>query len=324
MDPLSDVLSLLKLQSYVSGGFDAGGEWAIAVDRDPSTKFYAAVTGTCWLAVDGVPDPVRIESGDCVLLASGRPFRVASNLSLPAVDVATIGTGFMDGSVTRLNGGGDFFCVGAIFTLTGEHAGVVRDMLPPIVHIANEGDKAVLRWCIERMRAELRDRQPGGYLIAQQLATMMLIHALRLYLVDEPRARIGWFFALADKQMAAAIGAMHDEPARRWTLASLARRAGMSRTSFTLRFKAMVGTSPIEYLTQWRMMLAGDRLVSSSESIADIASALGYASESAFSTAFKRVRGCSPSRFVRSDPRLRLESRASLAKHERITRLGHS
>jgi AraC-like DNA-binding protein len=110
---------------------------------------------------------------------------------------------------------------------------------------------------------------------------------------------VGWLFALADKQIGAAISAMHDDPARRWTVQALAKRAGMSRSTFAVKFKQTVGASPMEYLTRWRMLLAGDRLTNSSESISVIAPSLGYESESAFSTAFKRVMGCSPRQYSR-------------------------
>jgi AraC-like DNA-binding protein len=106
-------------------------------------------------------------------------------------------------------------------------------------------------------------------------------------------------FALADKQMAAAINAMHADPAHNWTIQTLAERAGMSRSTFALKFKATVGASPMEYLTRWRMLLAGDRLTHSGDPISVIALSLGYESESAFSTAFKRVMGCSPRQYSR-------------------------
>jgi AraC-like DNA-binding protein len=173
-------------------------------------------------------------------------------------------------------------------------------MLPPIVHIRSESDKAILHWCVEQMRAELREPQPGGFLVAQQLATPLLVAALRLHLADRANGGVGWLFALADPQMAAAINAMHERPAERWTLRTLAERAGMSRTAFALKFKATVGSSPIEYLTRWRMMLASERLVHSRDSLAEIAVALGYESESAFSTAFKRLNGCSPRQYGRT------------------------
>ncbi|TIS54653.1 MAG: helix-turn-helix transcriptional regulator, partial [Mesorhizobium sp.] len=141
--------------------------------------------------------------------------------------------------------------------------------------------------------------QPGGFLVAQHLSHMMLVQALRLHMAEGPNGGVGWLFALADKQMGAAIGAMHEDPAHRWTLQELAERAGMSRSNFALKFKEMVGTSAMEYLTRWRMLLAGERLANSSEHTSVIALSLGYESESAFSTAFKRVMGASPRQYGR-------------------------
>ncbi|WP_211314316.1 helix-turn-helix domain-containing protein [Sphingomonas fennica] len=108
---------------------------------------------------------------------------------------------------------------------------------------------------------------------------------------------------MADNQIGAAIAAIHAEPARPWTLPELARHVGMSRTTFAVRFKRKVGLSPIDYLIRWRMLLAGDRLSNTRQSIAAIASSLGYETESAFGAAFKRTMGCSPRQYSRSDKR---------------------
>jgi len=300
MDPLSDVLSLLKPRSYMSAGFDAGGNWSIQFpDHHECIKCYAVASGQCWLSVEGVPDAVRLKTGDCFVLPSGRPFRLASDVTLTPVDAGPIFSPARDGGVVSYNGGGDFFLVGSRFAVSGNHAGVLLGMLPPIVHIRKESDQAALRWSVERMMQELRERQPGSFLVAQHLAHMMLVQALRIHLTEGVKGGVGWFFALADKQMSAAINSMHDDPAHRWTLQELAERAGMSRSSFALKFKETVGASPIEYLTRWRMLLAGDRLANSSDSISVIALALGYESESAFGTAFKKVMGFSPRRYSR-------------------------
>ena len=122
----------------------------------------------------------------------------------------------------------------------------------------------------------------------------MLVQALRAHLAEGLSGGVEWLFALADEQIGPAINAMHGEPAHSWTLQELAERVGMSRSGFAQKFKETVGATPIDYLTRWRMLLAGDRLAHSSDPISAISISLGYDSESAFSTAFKRVMGCSP------------------------------
>src|SRR5262245_22163174 len=301
MDPLSDVLSLLKPRSYVSAGFDAGGDWSIQFpDQNRLIKCYAVISGACWLSVEAVPDPVRLRAGDCFVLPSGRAFRLASDLMVTPVDADTIFLPAQAGGVVTYNGGGDFFLVGSRFGVSGRNAGALLATLPPIVHIRKEADQTALRWSVERMMHELREGQPGGILIAQHLAHMMLVQALRLHLAERSGSGVGWFFALADKRLSAAIGAMHGDPAQRWTLQDLAERAAMSRSSFAMKFKETVGETPMDYLTRWRMLLAADKLESSGDSISVIALSLGYESESAFSTAFKRVMGCSPRQYGRT------------------------
>jgi len=301
MDPLSDVLSLLKPQSHVSAGFDAGGDWAIAFPGNIGIKCYAVVSGGCVLVVEGVEEPVRLAAGDCFLLPSGRAFRIASDVAVKPVEASTVFPPPRAGGVVTYNGGGDVFLVGSRFTLSGAHAGILMGMMPPIVHIKKESDQAALRWSVERMMQELREPRPGHFLVAQHLAHLMLIQALRMHMAEGLRGGVGWLFALADRQMGAAIGAIHADPARRWTLNALAAEAGMSRSSFALKFKQTVGTAPMDYLTRWRMLLAGDRLAHSGDSIAAIALSLGYESESAFSTAFKRVMGSAPRRYARTE-----------------------
>jgi AraC-like DNA-binding protein len=300
MDPLSDVLSLLKPRSYGSGGIDTREHFSIGFGTHAGIKCYAVVSGWCWLAMEGVPDPVRLGAGDCFILPRGRPFRLTDDLSLPPVDAYSLFVPVRDGRINTIDGGGAFFIVGGHFALSGNHANVLLGSLAPIVHIRKESDKAALRWAIERMMQELRERQPGGFLVSQQLAYSMLIQALRLHLAEGLQGGVGWLFALADKQMGAAINSMHETPARRWTLQDLAGHVGMSRSSFAQRFKETVGESPMEYLTRWRMLLAGDRLENSKDSVSAIALSLGYESESAFSTAFKRVMGCSPRQYGRN------------------------
>jgi len=299
MDPLSDVLSLLKPRSFMSGGVDYGGDWAVEFGAHEGIKFQAMISGACWLAIDGIAEPIRIGAGDCYLLPRGRPFRLASDLALTPVDASGFLRHPLRGAVRTINGGGDCLAIGGHFGFAGKHAEMLLGMLPPIVHLRKESDKAAMRWSVERLMLELREPQPGGFLIAQQLAHMLLVQALRLHLNDDGGEGVGWLFALADKQMSAAMTAMHAQPGRRWTLADLAREAAMSRSTFALKFKRTVGASPMDYLTRWRMMLAADRLSNGGETVSVLAPALGYESESAFSTAFKRVMGAPPRHYGR-------------------------
>lgn len=294
MDPLSDVLSLLKPQSYVAGGFRIGGDMAIQWPQHDGIKCYAVVSGQCWLSVEGVPEAVLLEAGDCYLLPPGPPFLLATDLSITPVDFSVLLAKRRSGQEVSGKQEGSCYLVGGHFFLTGSHADFLLGSLAPMVHIRKESDKAAMRWSLERMSEEVRESQPGSSLIAQQLAYMMLVQALRLHLADGAQGSVGWLFALADKQMGAAIRCMHDEPGQRWTLEKLAQRVGMSRSVFALRFKQTVGATPMEYLTRWRMLLAGDRLRNSRESASVIALSLGYESDSAFGKAFKRVMGCSP------------------------------
>ena len=300
MDPLSDVLALMKPRSHMAGGFDVGGAWSIRFGRYEGVKCYAVIAGACWLAIEGGDAPTRLKTGDYFILPRGQPFRLASNLDATPVEAKTIFASASNGALRLVNGGGDCMIAGGHFALDGNHAGLLLSVLPPVVHIRLDADKAKLRWCLDQMRHELSEPRPGGSLVVQQLATMMLVQALRLHLADGSQDGVGWLFALADKRLGAAIGAIHDDPARRWTLQALAECAGMSRSTFALKFKRKVGTAPMDYVTRWRMRLAADRLAKASEPVSVIALSLGYESESAFSVAFKRTMGYSPRQFARS------------------------
>jgi AraC-like DNA-binding protein len=310
MDPLSEVLALLKPQSLSSGGFMVPGDMAIYFPKHQGIKCYAVLAGQCWLVVEGVPDPILLDVGDCFILPRGLPFQLTTDLSLEPIHYTLAWDRLSKTKDVRGVTEGARYIAGGFFGFTGSHAEMLLHSLPPIVHIRRESDKAAMRWSLERLREELRDPQPGGSLIAQQLAYMMLIQALRLHLADAANAGRGWLSALSDKHMSIAIVSMHNDPGHPWTLQSLAERVGMSRSVFALRFRETVGTTPMEYLTRWRMLLAADRLKNSSDSLSGIAQSLGYESESAFGKAFRRVMGCSPRQYTRSST-----PRATPVKH---------
>ncbi|MCH8622462.1 AraC family transcriptional regulator [Undibacterium sp. TS12] len=303
MDPLSDALALLKPRNYMFHGLDAGGDWSIYFEPRQGIRCYALLSGQFWLTLGNSPEAVHFKEGDCVLLPSGHGVTLSSDPTLPTVDAKIIFSEVKEGGLVTYKGGGNCYGLGGFFEFSGRHASILLGILPTIIHIRKESDKNVLRRSLEQIMQELREPQPGGTLIAQYLSSLMLVQALRLFLFERAEVTnatgstdvgVGWIYALADKQVGTAICAMHENPAHRWTIQSLASRSYMSRSTFAMKFKNLVGESPMNYLTRWRMLLAGDRLLNSHDTIAVIAPSLGYKSESSFSTAFKRVMQCSP------------------------------
>ena len=302
MDPLSDILAVLKPESYLTAGIDAGGEWAIRFGNRPGTiKCHAVTAGDCWLAVDGMETPVQLTAGDCIILPSGRSFTLASDLTLAPAQAQDVLAHARPGDVILHNGGGEFAFIGTRFEVDSRKAGALLGTLPPLIHLHEAGDRDALRWCIKQMMTEMQAGRPGGTLAARHLAHLMLLQAFRLHLSRQAGDRVGLLYALADPQLGRAIEAMHADPAHRWTLAELAKQAGLSRSIFAQRFRERVGETPIGYLAQWRMMLARDKLTDGREPLGTIANGLGYVSENAFNTAFRRVIGCSPRRYARAE-----------------------
>ncbi len=300
MDPLSDVLSLLRPRSYMFRGLDVAGRWSIRFPASDGIRCYAVLSGECRLTVEGARNSIRLSTGDCVLLTKPQAFCLANDTTVEPIDAVSLVAEAPEGGVVTLNGGGGLIGVGGYFTFKGPHAGMLLALLPAVVHIRKEADRAALRWSMEMTMRELREPQPGGSLVAAHLVHTMLILALRLHIAEGSPSGVGWLFALTDKRMAAALNAMHGDPARRWTLQSLAELASLSRSTFAVKFKETVGEPPIEYLVRLRMMRAADMLAHSRDSVSDIAYSVGYESDSAFSVAFRRIVGCSPRRYVRS------------------------
>jgi AraC-like DNA-binding protein len=293
-DPLSDVLAMLKPDTYSAGGLDLGGAWSVQFDAHSGIKCYACVSGAGWIVAEGEAQPVLLEAGDCVLLPNGRAFMMAKDPAIAPIPIGDIPREEWYGRIATVNGGGDTVILAGHFAFSGAHMNPLLGAMQTIVRLRETSDKDGLRWLLQRMCTELRQMQPGNVLVAEHLAHLVLVQALRLYIAQGVGRQTGWLFALADDQLARAMGAIHTTPGERWTLPALARTAGMSRSKFAARFKTLTGTSPIDYLIRWRMLLACERLRGGAESVASISDALGYESESAFSTAFKRVIGCAP------------------------------
>lgn len=316
MDPLSDVLSLLKPRSQFYTGLDAKGDWSFKFPAHEGIKFTAVTQGTCWVMSEDLEQPIRFDEGDCFLLNSGCRIGLSSDPRLPPQDGAHILEAAARDGVAVHEGGGETFLISGGFAFPGHHATILFEALPPIISIPKASSQAqVLRWSIDQLVRELREPQPGGVLMSIHLAHLMLVQVLRLFLKTSGELPQGWFLALTDRQISPAMGAMHADPGRSWTLEALARIAGISRTVFAQRFKALVGSTAMDYLARWRMLLAADRLRSGNENVSAIAFSLGYESESSFSTAFKRVMACSPSQYRRRNA---LDAISDNGRYERL------
>ncbi|WP_116081859.1 AraC family transcriptional regulator [Tropicimonas sp. IMCC34011] len=298
-DPFSDVLSLIKPRTSVVGGFDFGGEWGIRFGAHSGLKCFALVSGAAWLEVDEQTEPIQLSAGDCVLLPNGRGFTMSRGSAVDAMPISSLPDEDWNGGIATVNGGGDTMMLGGHFDFTGAHPELLLGSMQAIAPLRDGDDRVGLMWTLDRMRRELVDVGPGASLVVGHLAHLILVQALRLYLSHEQNRGVGWLFAIGDARIGPAIAAMHRDPGAKWTLPQLAQIAGMSRSRFAQRFRTVCGSAPIEYLTQWRMMLACDRLLSGDETISQVAVSLGYESDAAFSTAFRRLVGKAPRTYVR-------------------------
>lgn len=299
MDPLSEIVRLARPNDYAVGATDVGGEIAIAFPAYSGAYFYSLATGACWLQVDGVREPTLLRAGDCVVLPSGRPFVLASDLDLPRTDAAVLFDGRGNGTIESWNGGQGALMFAAYFEFDAEIARLIFEGLAPIIRVQDGAGSAAVKQAIDQMIEELQGAEPGHEVVVQHLAHIALIKVLRLHLAEGVQSRSGWLYALADKHIGKAISAMYSDPARRWTVESLGGVAAMSRTSFAVRFKGVTGASPLDFLTRLRMVIASQRLGQPGARLATVAANVGYESESAFSAAFKRVMGVSPGQYGR-------------------------
>jgi len=293
-DPFSDILRFTRAESLVTGGFSAGGRWGLRFPPPDRIKFFAVVKGRCWVRIEGETDALRFETGDVGLLAARRASILSSDPDVEPVDAMSVFSG-AGRSVATLGDGADFAHLGGHVLLDEASRRLIEDVLPPWIHIRADSPRAVVfRWVLDQLVDERRAAQPGAQLAGAHLSQLLFIQILRAHLETAGPLPAGWLRALADPRIAPALRLLHGEPARSWHLDELAKACAMSRTTFALRFRTAAGVAPLTYLADWRMRLAERALRDEDTPVAVVARTLGYASESAFSHAFKRSAGRSP------------------------------
>ncbi|MGF6774098.1 AraC-like DNA-binding protein [Paraburkholderia sp. GAS199] len=297
-DPFSDILKLTQAQSLVTGGFSASGPWAVRFPAPDKIKFFAVVKGNCWVRLEGLAEPERFETGDVGLLSAHRWSILSSDLETEPVEAMDIfsRTGRSTAKLgSRSESESEFAHIGGHVLLDPVSGPLLLDVLPPWIHIRASSPQAVVfSWLLDQLVEERASGQPGSQLASAQLSQLLFIQILRAHLAASGPLDAGWLRALSDTRIAPALRLMHGDPAKTWHLEDLAQACAMSRTTFASYFKSAAGVAPLTYLTNWRMRLAERALGHDGTAVSVVAQTLGYASESAFSHAFKRVTGRSP------------------------------
>jgi AraC-like DNA-binding protein len=296
-DQLSDVLRLVEVHSVISGGFGIAGAWSTRFELSSPLKFVAMVAGRATLTADGVNGPIDIETGDVVVLnrrswatLRGGPAGLPRQLTLTEPN-----------TFVRIDDGDDDVIVGGHIDANRVGVDLLAAGLPPVVHVrASAADATHLRETLERIWEEATAQRVGAEFAINQHAQLLVLTVLRAHLAQADELPAGWLRLLTDDRLRAAVSLMHTDPGRQWRLEELARAAAMSRTAFAERFRDVAGSPPLAYLSAWRMRLAQRALREGDVRIGPLAVELGYTSESAFSTAFKREVGMSPLRYRNS------------------------
>ncbi len=294
-DPLSDALTAMQARCVVSGGFTAGGDWGVRFWPQARLKVVAVVRGECWLGVDGGGEPVRLAAGDAAVLNG---WSHVSLSSAPGGSSADRSQEFLDArdSVLALSDRDDVAVIGGHIEADRVGQSLLLDALPTVTRItASDGAAPAIGWLLGRILHEMTANPPAARVSAALHAQLLLVEVFRSVLTDAaPAFPPGWLRLMADARLAPVVSALHADPARRWALDERAHRVTMSRTAFVERFRAAAGVPPMQYVQQWRTLLAERQLVSGDAPVGEIAARLGFGSESAFSTSFKRATGLSP------------------------------
>ncbi|RZI77171.1 MAG: AraC family transcriptional regulator [Variovorax sp.] len=316
MDALSETLRVVRLVGaiFIHARFSA--PWCYQSPRadtvapllEPGAErvviFHLITDGECLVEMPGQA-PVQLVAGDAVLFTQGDAHRMASEAGLPPASGGGRLAEVLSRRPGRLaygGGGARTRLVCGYLACDARLASMLLQGLPPLVKV-NVRDSSAGTWLEASVRyalAEARSPRPGGAGVLAKLAEVLFVEVLRLYMNGQGEGRTGWLAGVGDRIVGAALNALHKNPAKAWTLDELARTAGTSRSVLAERFQLLVGTSPIQYLTQWRMLLAANLLSRSNAPLTSIAEDVGYQTDTAFSRAFRREYGAPPAAWRRS------------------------
>jgi AraC-like DNA-binding protein len=297
MDVLADVLERTRARGCVFARSVLHAPWGFGFEAERGVRFHLVLEGGCWLRGDG-HDPLRLDAGDMVFVTAEGAYELADEKDGATVPFEPLLCGVRErrslewpgpGPVTRLVCGAYRF----------DHDGplpMLRELPPLLLVRAGESRRhAGLRSTLAMLAAEVERREPGSRTIADRLVDVLLVQVLRVWLEREKGEAPGWASALRDAEVARALELIHRRPAEHWTLEALGREVGLSRSAFARRFTAAVGEPAMAYLGRWRMAVAAQLLRDTELPVTAVAHRVGYDSAFAFSIAFKRATGRSPS-----------------------------
>lgn len=298
MDPFSQIVGLLKPHELTWNVMEARAPWAIRFPQVEAVVFGQIIEGRCEVERQG-EETLDLAPGDFLLMAYPPQWVMRSGRGADPVDFKVLLAGEAPAPAAR-QGEAIRFLAGH-FRFADPSADLLAPLLPPLAHIrAAEVVAARLGLVLQLLGDEASANRPGRSLLLDRLLEVVLVEALRHQPAGLGAARSGLLAGLRDPRISRAMQALHADAARGWTVAGLAREAGMSRAGFAARFIEVVGVSPISYLAAWRMSLAKAALISAKAPMIEIAEMAGYASVRAFSTAFSRRTGLSPSAYGRA------------------------
>lgn len=294
IDPLAEMVSLLQPQAAFSKRACANGRWRVHRSETGQPFYCLVLEGRSQLKMKGHP-PITLEQGDFVLIPAACEFCMTS-AEPPADDAPETTPQMLAPGEYWI---GDQQQPADVQTLIGycqfgaPDAGLIVSLLPQFIQVRGESRLTTL---VELVMDECRAQRPARHMVMERLLELLLIEALRSMPICN--ACPGVMSGLADERLAAAIRAIHANPAHSWTVAELAKAAALSRSSFFVRFREAVGVAPMVYLLTWRMALAKNLLRGKSMAVAEVAERVGYRSASAFSVAFSRYVGQPPAWFA--------------------------
>lgn len=306
MDPLSDIIALLRPNAAVSKPISGRGRWGVRYQARNAPGFTIILSGEAWVLLDG-REPLRLARGDFLLLPTTPTFVLCSDPDAPCIPAQP---GHMPVRHGEQEGEADFVALGGSFTFERANAPLLLALLPDRIHIpASQGQFTRFGRMIGLLAEECAADAPGKELLVRRMLEILLVEAVRWRGgadMGAGRTReggavpAGLLNGMRDPGLSRALAAMHADVRARWTVAGLAEIAGMSRSSFSARFGEVIGCAPIEYLARWRMALARDALIHGEKPLDRIAEEIGYESASAFSTAFRKRTGMAPGGFARA------------------------